>query len=148
MEAHEGKITVKSEPWRRHGYLLFKDLLQNPRRNHDRQAAPDQGVKQSHLREREILTADYDGVGVALAFDIKPTHGHYHRTFAEIYGPGRRLTLQFYDPPTTGSGPRICTNELAVISKDVHHKVIEASSQNRLCVLTVPTSIRRMSISR
>lgn len=90
---------------------------------------------------REILTAsDYDGVGVALAFDIGPTAGHFHRGFEEIYLVlDGWLKLRLYDPDSDRSWTlELQANELAVIGQNIHHKVTEASPHNRLCVLTVP----------
>ena len=49
------------------------------------------------------------------------------------------LVLQLYDP-TSGetTEQKLSANELVVILRGVHHKVIEASAKNRLCVIIVP----------
>lgn len=90
---------------------------------------------------REILTGDdYDKLGVAIAMDIKPTTAHYHKSFDEIYFVlDGDLVLEFYDP---GDGKiwteRLSANELSVVSKGIHHRVVESSERNRLCVISAP----------
>ncbi len=89
----------------------------------------------------EILrAADYPHLTIALAIDLKPTHAHFHKTFDEIYFIlDGFLLLKFYDP----SDGRIWeqtlqAGELVVISKGIHHQVVEGSGKNRLSVLCVP----------
>lgn len=89
----------------------------------------------------EILTKkDYSPLGVAVAIDIQITEGHYHVNFDEIYFVlDGELTLQIYDPITKQTMEHILgANELFVVSKGIHHKVIQASRENRLCVITSP----------
>ncbi|MFN4175160.1 MAG: hypothetical protein ACK4HV_08675 [Parachlamydiaceae bacterium] len=89
----------------------------------------------------EILTRDdYKPFGLAVCFDIKPTKAHYHKTFDETYFVlDGEFVLQLYDrlqdkfETLTLKG-----NELAVISKGVHHKIKQASPKNRLCVISSP----------
>ena len=64
----------------------------------------DHQVKQSPWcgEIREILTgAAYRPLSVAVALDIRPTKGHYHRGFDEIYFVlDGSLTLRLHDPAT------------------------------------------------
>lgn len=89
----------------------------------------------------EILKkGDYEPFGVAVCFNIKSTEGHYHQTFDETYFVlDGQITLKIYDP----SNQKITThllnpNELCVVSKGLHHKVINATEKNRLCVISAP----------
>ena len=90
---------------------------------------------------REILTADDCGfLNIAIALDIKPTQAHYHEGFEEIYFVlDGNIDLKLYNPKTkkiwTGS---LTTNELCVISKGMHHRIVESSDNNRLCAISVP----------
>jgi len=90
---------------------------------------------------REILIGnDYPFLNVAIAQDIKPTKAHYHKKFDEIYFVlDGSMTLKLFDPATDKIWTqKLGANELCVISKGVHHELIEASDENRLCVITVP----------
>ncbi|PAW78223.1 MAG: hypothetical protein B9S32_08510 [Verrucomicrobia bacterium Tous-C9LFEB] len=90
---------------------------------------------------RGILNrADYEGVNIAEAINIQPTKAHFHRTFDEIYFVlDGELQLRFHDPQNGRTWDEVLrANELCVITKGVHHVVINASSPNRLCVITVP----------
>jgi len=90
---------------------------------------------------REIITGgDYDKLGIAVAIDIKPTTAHYPKTFDEIYFVlDGELELEFYDPAEEKTWSAVLTaNELTVVSKGVHHKVVRASEHNRLCVVSAP----------
>jgi len=90
---------------------------------------------------REILAgADYDKLGIAVAIDIKPTTAHFHKTFDEIYFVlDGELELEFYDPDGGKKWNEVLSaNELTVVSKGVHHKVVRASGHNRLCVVSAP----------
>jgi mannose-6-phosphate isomerase-like protein (cupin superfamily) len=103
----------------------------------------DHQVKQSPWcgEIREILTgAVYRPLSVAIALDIKPTKAHYHRGFDEIYFVlDGSLRLQLHDPVTERTWTEtLNANELLVISKGLHHKVMEASAANRLCVICSP----------
>jgi mannose-6-phosphate isomerase-like protein (cupin superfamily) len=105
-------------------------------------------LKDHHLKEsptcgelREILTAaDYSQTNIAIALDIKPTKAHYHDNFDEIYFVlDGSISLKFYEVATARNwSQKLMANELCVISKGTHHKVIEASKTNRLCIITVP----------
>lgn len=79
-------------------------------------------------------------MGEAIAIDIKPTTSHFHKTFDEIYFVlDGELELEFYDPTADKTWTeKLSTNELVVVSKGIHHKVIRASERNRLCVLSAP----------
>lgn len=87
-----------------------------------------------------LSKADYPGLNVALAPDIKRTHPHFHKGFDEIYFVlDGNLLLRLYDPATDKiTEIRLGPNELCVITRGIHHVVAEASEKNRLCVLTVP----------
>lgn len=105
-------------------------------------------LKDHHLKEsptcgelREILTAaDYSQANVAIALSIKPTKAHCHEKFDEIYFVlDGAITLKFYEPATSRTwSQKLAANELCIISKGTHHKVIEASEPNRLYIITVP----------
>ncbi|HTY25790.1 MAG TPA: hypothetical protein VMC85_21860 [Desulfomonilaceae bacterium] len=103
----------------------------------------DHVVKQSPTcgELREILIGnDYPFLNIAVALDIKPTIAHYHKGFEEIYFVlDGWMNLTFFDPATDKIWTqRLGANELCVIGKGIHHKVIEASDNNRLSVITVP----------
>lgn len=89
----------------------------------------------------EILKkGEYDPFSVAILFHIKPTTGHYHLTFDETYFVlDGEITVELYDPSSKKrSTHTLHANELCVITKGIHHKVIQASAQNRLCVIASP----------
>lgn len=88
----------------------------------------------------EILTKPEYSPNIAVAFDIKPTTAHYHTNFDEIYfALDGSITLQTYDPGTNlVSQQTIAANELCVITKGIHHRIIQSSEKNRLCVISVP----------
>lgn len=90
---------------------------------------------------KEIIRGnDYAPLGLAVAIDIRPTQGHYHTTFDEIYFVlDGKLTLKLFDPISNDIWTeKLEANELIVISKGVHHRVIDSSDKNRLCVISVP----------
>lgn len=90
---------------------------------------------------REILLgSDYDKLGIAVAIDIRPTTAHFHETFDEIYFVlDGELDLEFFDPESgTTWTESLSPNELAVVSKGIHHKVIKATEKNRLCIVSAP----------
>lgn len=102
----------------------------------------DHVVKQSSTcgEIREILRGGEYSPNLALAIGIGPTTAHYHETFDEIYFVlDGSLVLKLYDPVRDElTTRRVDANELCVIIKGVHHQVIEATPENRLCVITVP----------
>ncbi|MFN3728255.1 MAG: cupin domain-containing protein [Fimbriimonadaceae bacterium] len=85
-------------------------------------------------------TKDYDNLNVAVCPNIKPTIGHYHPLFDEIYFVlDGWIELKTYDPTTdTYAENRLESEELALIPAGMHHKVTAASDTNRLCVLMIP----------
>jgi mannose-6-phosphate isomerase-like protein (cupin superfamily) len=89
---------------------------------------------------REILRGEEFSPNIALAINIGVTTAHYRLTFDEIYFVlDGILRLKFYDPATDQkSEVALGPGELCVITKGIHHKVIEAPSPNRLCVITTP----------
>jgi mannose-6-phosphate isomerase-like protein (cupin superfamily) len=90
---------------------------------------------------RNILKKDdHYPLGVAVCIDIQPTEGHFHRSFDETYFVlDGEISLEIYDPHTdkTAVYP-LKANELCVISKGLHHKIIKSSAKNRLCVISYP----------
>jgi mannose-6-phosphate isomerase-like protein (cupin superfamily) len=102
----------------------------------------DHVVKQSPTcgEIREILHGGDWSPNVALAIDIGSTNAHWHATFDEIYFVlDGWLELQLYDPANDARTTQILTaNELCVITRGVHHQVINSSPHNRLCVITTP----------
>lgn len=90
---------------------------------------------------KEILKdGEYKPLGIAIAMSIEPTKAHCHRSFDEIYFvPDGSLKLEFYDPKEEKVWTEtLKSNELCAVCKGIHHKVIEASTENRLCVISVP----------
>lgn len=88
-----------------------------------------------------ILTrADFEGVNVAMAFDIQATLSHFHRTFDEIYFViDGELELKFHDPAENRTWTEtLAANELCLITRGTHHAVVKATLENRLAVITVP----------
>ena len=72
--------------------------------------------------------------------DIKPTDAHFHQNFDEIYLViDGEIELETYDP-VEGMVRKtvLLANELIIIGKGVHHKIITASKKNRLCVISNP----------
>ncbi len=104
--------------------------------------AGDQVVKQSPTcgEIREILNGAEYSPNVAIALNIGRTQAHFHTTFDEIYFVlDGSLELRLFDPRTgADTSCRLEPNELCVISRGIHHQVVEASPENRLCVITVP----------
>lgn len=90
---------------------------------------------------REVLALEDNlPLTLVIADDIKPTKGHYHLNFKEIYFVlDGWLTLKFYDPASNRYWEeRLTANELCVIEKNIHHVVTGSSPKNRLCVIAVP----------
>ena len=88
----------------------------------------------------EILTGAEYSPSLALAIDIGETTAHFHKGFDEIYFVlDGDMALALHDPATgTTIEQKLSPDELCVISKGVHHKVVRASAKNRLCVICVP----------
>jgi mannose-6-phosphate isomerase-like protein (cupin superfamily) len=90
---------------------------------------------------REILAGpEYPALSVAVALNIRATRAHFHRGFDEVYFVlDGSLQLQLHDPDTGRTWTETLNpNELCVITKGTHHRVVSASEANRLCVLCVP----------
>lgn len=87
-----------------------------------------------------LRKSDYAPLGIAISINIQTTEGHYHLTFDEIYFVlDGEITLQVYDPATAKlTEYPLKANELIVISIGLHHKVVKASPQNRLCIISAP----------
>jgi len=90
---------------------------------------------------REVLKdGEYKPLGIAIALNIEPTKAHYHKSFDEIYFVlDGSLKLEFYDPVDEKLWTEtLNSNELCVVSKGIHHRVMKASGINRLCVISIP----------
>lgn len=90
---------------------------------------------------REILNAnEYGEMGLAIAVDLIPMAAHYHKTFDEIYYVLEgEMDFEFYDPLKDKAWTEdLHMNDTLVVSKGVHHKVIKASPENRLLVISIP----------
>ncbi len=90
---------------------------------------------------REILSLyDYPATGVSIAVDIKPTTAHYHKTFDEIHFLlDGTITLEFFDPQQNlFQSITLMPNELCIISKGIHHRIVQVSEKNRLCLISHP----------
>lgn len=87
-----------------------------------------------------IKKGEYHFLGMAIAINIQPTKAHYHNTFDEIYFlTDGNMTLGIYNPLTNKKDQyELNSNELFIISKGLHHKILTASAQNRLCIISVP----------
>ena len=103
----------------------------------------DQVVKYSDFcgELREILRCrECAGLDLAVLEDIHWTVGHFHRGFDEIYFQlDGKLIIAVFDP--SNSETRIVElerNEVCVIPRGVHHKVIGGSTRNRLCCICIP----------
>lgn len=83
---------------------------------------------------------DNCGFGVAISINIKTTQGHFHQTFDETYFViDGELSLEIYDPATGKTDTYLLkANELCVVSKGLHHKVLKASEKNRICIISFP----------
>lgn len=89
----------------------------------------------------DVLTCDDSpNLTIALAFDVRPTIGHYHLVFQEVYFVlDGNLTMEFYDPHTKKTWQeKLNTNELCSIGPKIHHRIIEASEKNRLTLICAP----------
>jgi mannose-6-phosphate isomerase-like protein (cupin superfamily) len=72
--------------------------------------------------------------------NIKATQAHFHLGFEEIYFVlDGCIMLALYDPGTDKFSEYLLeAHELMVIHRNIHHKVITASRENRLVVISVP----------
>lgn len=88
---------------------------------------------------REVL-ADAAYPSLSVAVDIGRTVPHFHKSFDEIYFVMEGdLTLQLHDPKTGRTWEqKLGENELCVVSRGIHHKVVSASRRNRLCAICSP----------
>ena len=104
--------------------------------------ASDQVVKQSPFcgEIREILVGSEYSPNVAVAINIGKTTAHYHQTFDEVYFVlDGSIVLKLFDPASRQTTEqKLNANELCVITKGVHHQIVESSAENRLCVICAP----------
>jgi mannose-6-phosphate isomerase-like protein (cupin superfamily) len=90
---------------------------------------------------REIIIGnDYERLNLALSVNIGITTAHYHKGFDEIYFVlDGSMKLLLHDPSTVRTWTEdLGPNELAMIPSMVHHKIIEVTPENRLCLITIP----------
>ena len=89
----------------------------------------------------EILKkGDYAAFDLATLDNIHHTTGHYHATFDELYMMlAGSIDLALFDP-TSGQKNYVTLNadEVCVIPKGWHHKVLNGSTGNKLLVICVP----------
>ncbi len=89
----------------------------------------------------EILSSnEHPLVDIAIVLNIKPTKPHYHMSFEEIYFVlDGNISLGLYDPKLDKFSECLLeANELMVIAPGIHHRVMAASEENRLCVICLP----------
>jgi len=90
---------------------------------------------------REILSAgEYDPLDIAVLVDLEPTKAHYHKGFDEIYFVlDGNISVKFYDPQREKTWSELLkANELCIIPKGIHHRIVETSEKNRLCAICLP----------
>ena len=89
----------------------------------------------------EVLTrGEYAHLDVAVICGITHTVAHYHASFDEVYlVASGALTVEFYDPARQHKWAETYhSDELCVIGKGLHHKVVGGTAQNKLIVICVP----------
>jgi len=90
---------------------------------------------------REIInSSEYNKAGVAIAVDLEQMDAHYHRTFDEIFFVlDGDMKFEFYDPANGNVWTEESSlNDLVIVKKGIHHKVLSASEHNRLLVVSIP----------
>ncbi len=90
---------------------------------------------------REIIDAgEYEKAGVAIAVDLEQMDAHYHKTFDEIFFVlDGDMRFEFYDPQNCNIWTvESSKNDLVIVEKEIHHKVLRASEHNRLLVISIP----------
>lgn len=99
-------------------------------------------LESPYAREmREILnSSEYDKAGVAIAVDLEQMDAHYHKTFDEIFFVLEgNLKFEFYDPDNGKIwAEELSSDELLVVKKGIHHKILRASEHNRMLVTSIP----------
>jgi mannose-6-phosphate isomerase-like protein (cupin superfamily) len=88
----------------------------------------------------EILSGDEYSPNIAVLFNVGVTEAHFHNNFDEIYFVlNGFIVVKLYVPNENRLKEiKLKANELCVISKGIHHKIIKASKKNRLCALSIP----------
>ena len=90
---------------------------------------------------REILnSSEYDKAGVAIAVDLEQMDAHYHKTFDEVfYVLDGDIKLEFYDPDNGNIWTEgLSKDELLVVKKGTHHKILRATEHNRMLIISIP----------
>jgi len=90
---------------------------------------------------REIInSSEYNKAGVAIAVDLEQMDAHYHKTFDEIFFVlDGEMKFEFYDPANGNVwAEESSLNDLVIVKKGIHHKVLSASEHNRLLVVSIP----------
>jgi mannose-6-phosphate isomerase-like protein (cupin superfamily) len=90
---------------------------------------------------REIInSSEYEKASMAIAVDLEQMDAHYHRTFDEIFFVlDGEMKFEFYDPANGNVWTEESSlNDLVIVKKGIHHKVLSASEHNRLLVVSIP----------
>ncbi|KKP70254.1 hypothetical protein A2011_03710 [candidate division CPR3 bacterium GWE2_35_7] len=89
----------------------------------------------------EILnTSDFKNLSIVIANNIKPSKGHFHKVSTEIYWVYKgKISLDTYDEDSQiRSTVNLDQESLIVITPNIHHKVLFASNNNKLIVISNP----------
>jgi mannose-6-phosphate isomerase-like protein (cupin superfamily) len=91
-------------------------------------------------QHHDLLTGAEYSPDIALFIDIEATTAHYHNNFDEVYFVvSGAITLKLYDPATKETTTQVLKeNDLCVITKGVHHRIVDSSLPNRLTVISKP----------
>ena len=90
---------------------------------------------------REIInSSEYEKASMAIAVDLEQMDAHYHKTFDQIFFVLEGdMKFEFYDPANGNVWTvESSVNDLVIVKKGIHHKVLRASEHNRLLVISIP----------
>ncbi len=90
---------------------------------------------------REIInSSEYEKASMAIAVDLEQMDAHYHKTFDQIFFVLEGdMKFEFYDPQNGNIWTvESSVNDLVIVKKGIHHKVLRASEHNRLLVISIP----------
>ncbi|HWH68629.1 MAG TPA: hypothetical protein VNT26_04555 [Candidatus Sulfotelmatobacter sp.] len=91
--------------------------------------------------QQVLPSGPYPPLSIVLAFlKAEGTTAHFHKGFDELYFVlDGMLKLKFHDPVRNQTWEEtLGPNELCVIPKGTHHKVVYATPQHRLCAICIP----------